>query len=73
MARNPVHSVTQQGTMVHMVQRPSGRVHIGVRLSTAGLAAVEKLAADETEGNTSAMIRKLLREALDARARRGHA
>lgn len=62
--------MTHWHTMVNMVEHARDRVHTGVRLSRAGLAAVEQLAADETEGNTSAMIRKLLREALDARARR---
>lgn len=47
------------------------RAFVGVRLSSEGLAQVQALAAKETEGNTSMMIRKLLSEALAARARRG--
>ena len=44
--------------------------HIGVRLSPDGLARVRELAEQETEGNMSSMIRKLLSEALAARERK---
>lgn len=44
------------------------RVYVGVRLSAEGCAEVDRLAATETDGERSAMIRKLLAEALAARA-----
>lgn len=54
-----------------MSPRPGPRrQYVGVRLSPAGLEAVEKLAETETEGNVSEMIRKLLSEAITARQRR---
>lgn len=40
-----------------------------VRLSPQGLARVQELAEQETEGNVSMMIRRLLSEALAARDR----
>ena len=46
------------------------REHTAIRLSPDGLAKVRELADKETEGNVSQMVRKLLREALDARARK---
>jgi hypothetical protein len=46
------------------------RAHTAVRLSPDGLARVRELAAEETEGNVSAMLRKLLSEALVARDKR---
>jgi hypothetical protein len=46
------------------------REYVGVRLSPSGLEAIEKLAAAETEGNLSEMIRKLLGEAVAARAQK---
>ncbi len=48
----------------------SPREYLSVRLAPAGLAKVRELAAVETEGNVSQMIRKLLSEALDARGRK---
>jgi len=54
-----------------MSPRPGPRrLYVGVRLSPAGLEAIEKLAAAETDGNLSEMIRKLLAEAVAARQRR---
>lgn len=47
------------------------RDHVTVRLSPDGLAKVRELADGETEGNISQMIRKLLREALAERERKG--
>jgi hypothetical protein len=47
------------------------REQIAVRLSADGLVAVKALADQETEGNVSMMIRKLLGEALTARQKRG--
>jgi metal-responsive CopG/Arc/MetJ family transcriptional regulator len=44
------------------------RKQIALRLNEAGLARVEELAKSETEGNRSLMVRKLLAEALQARA-----
>lgn len=48
------------------------RTYVGVRLSPAGLEAIEKLAAMETGGNLSEMIRKLLSEAVTARQKGGN-
>lgn len=42
-----------------------------VRLNPAGHDEVLRLAREETEGNASQMVRKLLGEALDARRKRG--
>lgn len=49
-----------------MNQRPPRR-HSAVRLDLEDLTEVDHLAALETEGNASQMIRKLIREALAAR------
>lgn len=49
--------------------RPA-REHTAVRLSADALARVATLAEDEMEGNVSAMLRKLLGEALRARETR---
>ncbi len=46
------------------------RERFAVRLKPAALVRVRELAAAETEGNVSQMIRKLLAEALDARSKR---
>lgn len=46
------------------------REYVAVRLSPEGLAKVRELAEQETEGNASQMIRKLLGEALAARTNR---
>lgn len=46
---------------------PDRREHTAIRLSPGALARVRTLADDETEGNVSAMLRKLLSEALLAR------
>lgn len=46
------------------------RTHIGLRFSPDGLATVRALAATETSGNLSAMIRTLLAEAVRARRNR---
>lgn len=46
----------------------TARKPYAVRLTDNGLDRVRELAEVETEGNVSQMIRKLLREALDARA-----
>jgi predicted transcriptional regulator len=43
------------------------RKSVTVRLSDAGMDRVEQLAADETEGNVSQMVRKLLAEAIHRR------
>lgn len=43
------------------------REYVAVRLSLDGVNRVKELAAKETEGNLSQMIRKLLGEALAAR------
>lgn len=51
-----------------MVTDRSPREQIAIRLSATGLAEVKRLAAVETDGNVSLMIRKLLTEALTARA-----
>jgi hypothetical protein len=40
---------------------------VPIRLSDEGRAMLKNLANVETEGNVSAIIRKLLREALEAR------
>lgn len=45
------------------------REYVSVRLSPEGLDRVRELAARETEGNISQMIRKLLTEALAHRDR----
>ena len=45
------------------------REFVGVKLSPAGLAAIRDLAAKETVGNLSEMIRLLLSEAVAARRR----
>lgn len=47
------------------------REHVSVRLSKDGMARVRELAGEETEGNQSQMLRRLLAEALRARTRRG--
>lgn len=47
------------------------REYVPVRLSREGLAKVRELAAAETEGNVSQMVRKLLAEAIAARERKG--
>ena len=41
---------------------------VAVRLDPADVAEIEALAGVELDGNTSMMIRRLLREALDARS-----
>lgn len=64
------HNVAQWRTLDDVTQ--TAREPLAVRLSANGLAAVKKLAAEETEGNVSMMIRKLLGEALAARQKRGH-
>lgn len=46
------------------------RTPVTIRLSDTGLAAVQALAAAETDDNLSDMVRKLLTEALTARAQR---
>lgn len=53
-------------TLLDMAE-PRRREHIAVRLSPDGLARVRELAEQETEGNVSQMIRKLLGEALATR------
>lgn len=45
----------------------SPREYVPVRLSSEGIEHVRRLAEEETEGNVSQMIRKLLGEALAAR------
>jgi metal-responsive CopG/Arc/MetJ family transcriptional regulator len=45
------------------------RIAISVRLSAAGLAEIERMAAEE-ERDRSSMIRILLREAVTARQKR---
>ncbi len=47
--------------------RAPRRHHTAVRLAPEALERVELMAEDETEGNVSAMLRKLLKEALAAR------
>lgn len=47
-------------------ERPP-REHVPVRLSTDGMQRIRALAEEETEGNISMMIRKLLTEALQHR------
>lgn len=48
------------------------RTFVGVRLSPEGLARVRELAATETKGNLSQMVRTLLAEAIRARRHPGH-
>lgn len=48
----------------------TAREYVPVRLSPEGLAKVRELAAAETEGNVSQMVRKLLAEALAQRDRK---
>lgn len=60
----------EPGARVTMYHMAAEREHVTIRLGTTGLAKLRELAADETEGNLSQMTRKLLREALDARAKR---
>lgn len=48
---------------------PEARTQIAIRLSEAGLEQIDKIAAAE-ERTRSQVIRILLREALEARARR---
>lgn len=43
------------------------RQQIAVRLNPAGLERVRELAAQETDGNVSLMVRKLLAEAIHHR------
>lgn len=52
-----------------MAPRPERRPreHVPVRLSADGMQRIRKLAEEETEGNISMMIRKLLTEALQHR------
>lgn len=47
------------------------REQISLRLRGDALARVTELAKQETEGNVSQMVRKLLAEALQARASKG--
>lgn len=64
------HSV-RYGLWVPRQPRPA-REHRAIRLSPDALERVAELADEETEGNVSAMLRKLLSEALKARdARKG--
>jgi hypothetical protein len=51
----------------------SERLGTSIRLAPDTLKRVRAMADEETEGNVSAMLRKLLREALVARDRRGRA
>jgi hypothetical protein len=60
------HAHPKRGTVWHVTERR----HISIRLGGTGLEEVRRLATQETEGNASAMIRKLLAEALAARTRK---
>jgi hypothetical protein len=53
----------------YMSREPDSRVPVTVRLSPDGLAKIDALAAEE-ERDRSAMVRLLLREALEARSRK---
>lgn len=53
-----------------MPRKGPRREYIGIRLSPDGLGAVRRLAEDETAGNLSEMVRKLLAEAIQARQKR---
>lgn len=46
---------------------PGKRDHTAIRLNPDAMVQVKALAAEETEGNVSAMLRKLINEALRAR------
>ena len=50
--------------------RPGPREYVGIRLSPDELEAVRRFAEQETNGNLSEMIRKLLAEAVKARSGR---
>lgn len=50
-------------------ERPP-RDHVAVRLSTDGMQYIRAMADEETEGNISMMIRKLLSEAIAARQKK---
>lgn len=56
--------------MLYDMASDRNREPVTVRLSADGMRRVRELAAAETEGNTSQMIRKLLAEALLARGRK---
>lgn len=43
---------------------------VAIRLSTEGLEFIDQLAARETDGNRSEMVRRLLLEAVTARQKR---
>lgn len=49
---------------------PPRRTLVAFRISPAGLEQIDALAATETDGDRSETIRRLLSEALTARARR---
>jgi hypothetical protein len=55
--------------MCYMVDPPAipRREYVPVRLSVSGLDRIREMAAQETEGNVSQMIRKLLAEAIQHR------
>lgn len=57
------------GTLSDMTtaHRRENRVLYAVRLTPSGLDRIKDLAVQETEGNVSAMIRKLITEAIRAR------
>lgn len=50
-----------------MAKRSPARRYLAVRVSQGGYTVLAELAKAETRGNVSAMLRKLLREALTAR------
>lgn len=56
--------------MLSVMASDRNREPVTVRLSVDGMARLRELAAAESEGNVSQMIRKLLAEALQTRDRK---
>lgn len=56
--------------MVRTTKKPA-RIVFNVRLNPESVDTLQGYADDETEGNVSAMIRKLLAEAITARTSKG--
>lgn len=56
--------------MSYMTSSDPARESVTVRLGAQGLQRVRELAAEETEGNLSQMLRRLLTEAILVRDRK---
>lgn len=70
VAERPKYNVTH-GAAVQALLKPKAKVYIPVRYDDQTAERIAELAAAETGENVSKMVRRLVNEALDARAALG--